>query len=1858
MKTIGVKNILLRYKVSAAVTALCILIFVPTAMLFALTPPPGTPIVNTASLTFQDSNGNSFPQITASVQTPVSQAPVLVVNKTASSNPVSMGSTITYTLTVTNTGNISSGDVVLTDYLSKHIEFQSASSGGIYTPGPPEGGSVVWNIGPLLSGQTKTYTVTARVKTPSDYSPGDPDTIANGTLITNTAVAVSPETSNSTTIQTVVGESPNICISQTVSTTISAPGGILTYTIKYGNSGNTTAHGVFIRNEIPAGTSIVEDSITGSGILSNNAITWFIGELQPGETGSVSFSVRVSTLAKKGDIITNSPVINSIEQSSKICSSVYTIISDGEASIEITKVGTPSKVFRNDEITYTITVKNNGSQKLTGVFITDPIPSNTVFISADNSGIFTGTQVIWNIGTLEPADSKTFTLVVKVSSEAIVGVDIINTVSLQCDQLATISATAVNSVTNRTNGQIEFFDEYGSPKTIFNTGDTLYIQVTDTDQNLDSTIAETIIVVLTNESTGDSETITLTETGPDTGIFIGSTPTNTGTSENNNGILTVATNSRVSAVYTDILDEIPTITVYVYIEPVESKLTITKSVSCETVTIGDIIEYKITLENSGIIPITNITVTDIMPHGIVYVSGSTRINNQKTSEPSTPAARNLVWNITEMPGNTSVEISYLAIVGVDSQKGDGKNTVFASGTILTNSIKSNISICTVKINEGVFTSKGTIIGKVFVDKNNNKIQDEGEPGVGNVSIYMQDGARVITDKEGKYSIPAVNPGTYVLRVDETTLPEGMKPASVSNRFAGSSVSQFVDMVPGGLVKANFAVNQKDSNKDGQKEPPEKEEPSAKPQEEKKTNYTVEEKKKMMEKEILTMNNELAFIYPEENSLISGDSVNVMLKAPMEVSLLLYVNNNKVDDSRIGMKIENKEGKVIVYEFIGVTLNSGERNTIKAITKDQFGNIRETKEISVLTTGKPHKIVVRAKQKNIPADGMSMVEVEAFVQDKNNNNLVYPLTMTVDTSAGEIVEKDVDPYSPGIQVLCKKGRAVFNVKSPTKPSNATIRVFFDELKGEDFVFFAPHLRPMLKVGYGELILGYGTTKGNTSLLNKDWLQKGFSKDGRAAFFIKGEIGKGFLLTTAYDSGKEKQKDFFNEHTYNAENEDRYPIYGDESKLEYEAQSREKLYIRIDREHSYIMYGDIQTGFTDSKLSAYPRTFTGLKSELNSEKLSLHFFLTHTDQIQKIDIIQGKGISGYYYLSSRPVIEGSERVLIEIRDRNRPENVLKRETKIRGNDYVMDYDIGGILFKSTIPSFDSEFNPVYIVVIYETTGTEKKYHIAGARLTLNPLKWIKIGLTGVKEEQNIDDKTIIGADITLKLPGKTTVKTEWAHTHSIFDIGNIYKAKSDVGWMIELNSNPVENLLLSAYFRKTGDYFGNNLAYDFARGMEKYGIDAKWNISEKTWIKATFYSEEDRINDMEHNYSGIGFGKEFNKTRFEIEAYKESANDNYIPPTNPDSRHPFDISEETPEEAAGLKIKVEHKFNPALSFGIEHKQNLISTDGTITKAGLDYIIGTGRKFYLRQEIGQFAGRSESRTAIGTEVAVTPSMNAFNEYRLSSGIDGNSVYRSIGLRNNFSIAKSITGNLSIERIDTLKGNERQSYPDGFAAAVAFEYLPKEKFKITSRLEYREQKSESSNLIELGTVFSLNPDYSLLFRHRTFFNDITKGGEVLTSRTMLGVAYRPLHNDRFNALARIEFKTNKDTNSSIECDDNSYIASIEGNYQFNNKIQLTGKYAGKLAIAHGISSYTDLISGRIIYDITERVDIGIEARFLNSHKAGTICFGGNAEIGYRLVKNFWLSAGYSFDRFDEDLTGSLYSAKGPYLRLRFKLD
>ncbi len=77
--------------------------------------------------------------------------------------------------------------------------------------------------------------------------------------------------------------------------------------------------------------------------------------------------------------------------------------------------------------------------------------------------------------------------------------------------------------------------------------------MTDADLDTDPAVAETVVVAVVNDVTGESESITLTETGPDTGIFSGTLPTVFGNvaGTDNDGTMNTQATDTVTVTYVD-----------------------------------------------------------------------------------------------------------------------------------------------------------------------------------------------------------------------------------------------------------------------------------------------------------------------------------------------------------------------------------------------------------------------------------------------------------------------------------------------------------------------------------------------------------------------------------------------------------------------------------------------------------------------------------------------------------------------------------------------------------------------------------------------------------------------------------------------------------------------------------------------------------------------------------------------------------------------------------------------------------------------------------------------------------------------------------------------------------------------------------------------------------------------------------------------------------------------------------------------------------------------------------------------------------------------------------------------------------
>ncbi|MDB9315838.1 isopeptide-forming domain-containing fimbrial protein [Spirulina sp. CS-785/01] len=218
---------------------------------------------------------------------------------------------------------------------------------------------------------------------------------------------------------------------------------------------------------------------------------------------------------------------------------------------------------------------------------------------------------------------------------------------------------------------------------------------------------------------------------------------------------------------------------------------------------GETVIYRLTLRNINTTNATDITVTDQLPLGLNFLPNSVQVaieeNGTITEQELTNITtdqRTLTLTFPELEVGQTLNIVYAAVITPDAMRGGGRN--------IAQETRSNLASFLINIQEGILSDCGTIIGRVFVDKNFDGEQQRGEPGIPNAVIFLQDGNRVTTDENGLFSLANILAGYYNGTLDLTSLP-GYQLAQNQYFIERNSQSRFVRLEPGGLVRMNFAV---------------------------------------------------------------------------------------------------------------------------------------------------------------------------------------------------------------------------------------------------------------------------------------------------------------------------------------------------------------------------------------------------------------------------------------------------------------------------------------------------------------------------------------------------------------------------------------------------------------------------------------------------------------------------------------------------------------------------------------------------------------------------------------------------------------------------------------------------------------------------------------------------------------------------------------------------------------------------------------------------------------------------------------------------------------------------------------------
>ena len=729
-----------------------------------------------------------------------------------------------------------------------------------------------------------------------------------------------------------------------------------------------------------------------------------------------------------------------------------------------------------------------------------------------------------------------------------------------------------------------------------------------------------------------------------------------------------------------VLDQVDPLQVDVPIDPAGGALTLDKVASTRVASPGDAIQYRLRLSNrdgSQIVP--GVTITDLLPQGLRYRRGSTR----GIAEPDVGAdGRTLTFHAGVMAPASSLEIRYSVTVAPGAPVGEALNRAIARDA---SGAMSAAGSAAVRIRPLLNTDALTIVGRVTEGACG--VTGDARKGVANVRLLMEDGTYVVTDREGLYHFEGVRKGRHVVQLDTQSLKPGLSPiqCDADTRSAGRAFSRFVEGQGGTLQRVDFTLL---------RDPKVSEAAAAGARVDVADDATAAGNG-IDWLDWVGEDAGVDWLFPAMDHNPRAPVLRVVIKHLPGQAIALRINGAPVDD--LARDQGDGNSHIAIAKWTGIPLKEGD-NLLEARVTDASGKLVTTLTRTVHYANVAAGVEYLPARSNLVADGIGRPTIAVRLTDRAGKPVRKgtPVAFQIDdpyTAAIEADAQDEKPLEglgmggPSARVAGDDGVALIAL-APTAQAGAAHLTFKFTQDGQTRT---QEIRPWLQAAAREwVVVGFGAgTVGHNILSGKARKASGLSKsdtftDGQLAFYAKGRIKGSWLLTMAYDSNRKPDRD---RGLLSTIDPDRYyTVYGDGSRQGYDASTRGKLYLRLERQQFYALYGDYQTNLTQAQLTRFSRTLNGFKGEFRGRVVSFTGFAANSTEQYSRDEIQGNGLSGPYRLRGRAIVPNSEQVRIETRDRFRSEVIVDSRNLTRHIDYDIDTDNGTLVFKSPVLSRD--------------------------------------------------------------------------------------------------------------------------------------------------------------------------------------------------------------------------------------------------------------------------------------------------------------------------------------------------------------------------------------------------------------------------------------------------------------------------------------------------------------------------------------------------------------------------------------------
>ncbi|WP_245805961.1 hypothetical protein [Erythrobacter donghaensis] len=1328
-------------------------------------------------------------------------------------------------------------------------------------------------------------------------------------------------------------------------------------------------------------------------------------------------------------------------------------------------------------------------------------------------------------------------------------------------------------------------------------------------------------------------------------------------------------------------------------------LALTKTASRVNAAPGDAIFYTITVRNADPARIKRaVTLTDTPSRWLRLRPDTIRINGTAAAPgvvTVAPDGRVLTIALGDIAAGGSARVTYAMTVRPDAQPGRALNDALARDA-LGRQVRASAAVDVVR--EGI-ADRMTIIGRITAGACT--LDEAARTGIAGVRVMLEDGSFAVTDADGRYHFEGVVPGTHVVQVSRMTLPEGarMIDCSASTRNAGSAISRFAIGQGGSLVVADFhavlpegapvaaAPTPAPAAEGPPPDPANPAQPTAAPDD-----Y------------LALGDGEDGFLSPTENANPRAPAIRVAIRHRRGQSVQLLVDGKPVDPLAFDGTQTPERGKYAVSQWRGVPLVN-ERTMVEARVLNSFGEVSKTFTREVFFTRTPAKVEFLPALSNLVADGRTRPVVAIRVLDRNGRPLREGIsgnfTLNAPYQSAEQIDRQqlnqltgTAPIAARWVIEGEEGIARIEL-APTMVSGS-LRLDFAFNDGtitrrqELETWIEPGDIEWTIVGLAEGTVGARSVADNMERSGQ--FDSDLGDDARVALYAKGRVLGKYLLTLAYDSAKQRE----DQRVLGAiDPQAYYTVFGDASARQFDAASREKLYVRIETATFYALYGDFQTAFNQTRLANYNRTATGVKGEARVGGIKAQGFAAEIASRFQRQEIQGQGISGPYSLASRRILANSERVTIEVRDRFRPELIVSARELTRFVDYDIDLLSGTISFAAPVLSRDENLNPQFIVIEFETDGAGAAEWNAGVRADWTSDDGaIRIGATaisdaGLETRSGEVQRTDIGAvDLLARVGDNTEIRAELGLSRR--------EGEAAAGWLVEAQ-HQTASLDLLAYARQIDADYGIGQQNAAERGRRKIGIDGRVLLSQRFNFTGSLW-QDDSLTDTvrrraaqgQFTRTGLNTDLRLGITHFDDRLADGSTAASTVLEAGATQRlmgNRLELSAGTAValgQSESLDLPARHRLG--LRYAITQDVRLVGT----------YELSEGETLKARQlrggiEVAPWQG-GQIVTTLGEETIGENGTRSFAAFGLS---------QTLQVDQHFTIDATLDGNRTIGGNPGTAGVINPAQPtasggqltggllfEDFTAVTFGVAWRKDRWSVTARGEMRDGETADRKGAQFGAIRQLG-EGSLVGSGITWTHSEAVGGataEILDAS--IAFAHRP-DGEPLAMLGRLEFRSDRITGgvageiggaggagrTALVVDGDAtarrLVASLSANLtprgDEDGAEVRRHEFALFLGARHNLDRFegtefagTSVLvgaDGRI--GIGERFEIGASATVRSNLTDEVTSFAYGPTIGVTPVKGMLLTLGYNVEGFrDRDFRAARNTDEGVFAAVRMAFD